>query len=67
MPLRDADILQVVREATEPLFPSDITIRLNGEFQAETTVDEVARRLTKLKDEIAQLPDGRWTMKKRLV
>jgi hypothetical protein len=49
MPIRDEDIFQILREATEPLFPSEITVRLNREFGAGATVDEVATRLTRLK------------------
>ena len=66
MPIGDEDILQVLREATESLFPSEITSRLNAEFGARATVDEVATRLTRLKQGVGQLPDGRWTVKRRL-
>ena len=66
MPIRDQDLLQILREAMEPAFPSEITARLNQDFGAGCTVDQVATRLTKLKDQVAQLPDGRWTLKKRL-
>ena len=67
MPIRDQDLLQILREATEPAFASEITARLNQEFLAASTVDQVATRLTKLKDQAAQLPDGRWTLKRRMV
>jgi hypothetical protein len=66
MPIRDEDILQILREAPEPLFPSEITSRLNSEFGARVTVDEVATRLTRLKQGVGQMPDGRWTVKRRL-
>ena len=66
MPIRDEDILRILREVAEPLFASEITVRLNHEFGAGSTVDEVATRLTRFKDGIAQLPDGRWTLKRRL-
>ncbi len=65
MPIRDEDILQILRESLEPLFPSDITSRLNDEFGAVSTVDIVATHLTNLNDRVAQLSDGRWTMKRR--
>ena len=67
MPIRDQDILQVLRETMEPAFPSEIAARLNQDFGAGCTVDQVATRLTKLKDQVAQLPDGRWTLKRRVV
>jgi len=65
MPIRNEDILRILREASEPLFPSEVTVRLNTEFEAGTTVDEVAKRLTQIKEGIVQLPDGRWTVKRR--
>jgi hypothetical protein len=66
MPIRDEDILRILREETEPLFPSEITVRLNREFGTGCTVDEVATRLTSLTKDVALLPDGRWTLKRRL-
>ena len=66
MAIRDEDILRVLREATEPLFPSEITARLNSEFCAVTTVHEVAIRLTRFREGIAQLPDGRWALRWRV-
>lgn len=66
MPIHNEDIFKILREATEPLYPSDITARLNSDFWARTTVDEVAIRLTKFKEHIAQLPDGRWILKRRM-
>ena len=66
MPIHNEDIFQMLREATEPLFPSDIAARLNSEFWAGTTVDEVAIRLTNFKEHIAQLHDGRWILKRRM-
>lgn len=56
MLIPNEDIFQILREATEPLFPSEITARLNSEFWAGTTVDEVAIRLAKFKEHISQLP-----------
>jgi hypothetical protein len=65
MPIRNEDILRILREASDPLFPSEVTVRLNKEFDAGTMVDEVAKRLIKIKEGIVQLPDGRWTLKRR--
>jgi hypothetical protein len=64
MTLHDEDILRIIREAPEPVFPSDVTAKLNEDSNAGTTVDAVATRLTKIKD-VIQLPDGRWTLKRR--
>ena len=66
MPIRNEDILRILREASEPLFPSEVTVRLNTEFDADATVDEVAKRLIKIKDGIVQLSDGRWTLERRV-
>lgn len=64
MPLRNEDIVRIIREAAEPLFPSDVTSKLNEDYNAGTTVDAVATRLMKIKD-VVQLPDGRWTVGRR--
>src|SRR5215469_11680504 len=55
-------ILRLLAEASEPLFPSDITERLNYELGsgATYTVDEVAMRLKVLDQRVKQLADGRW-------
>ena len=66
MPIRDEDLLQILREAIEPLFPSEITAVLNQDFAAACTVDQVATRLARLQDQVAQLADGRWMLKRRL-
>jgi len=60
-------ILRLLAEASEPLFPSDITERLNYELGsgATYTVDEVAMRLKVLDQRVKQLADGRWTLKGR--
>lgn len=69
MPTHEEHILRILREATEPLFPSEITERLNRELGAEAaayTVTEVAARLWRFTDQLEQLPDGRWTLKQRV-
>jgi hypothetical protein len=60
-------ILRILAEATEPLFPSEITERLNFELGsgATYTVDEVALRLKALDQKLDQIADGRWTLKGR--
>ena len=67
MPSHDDQILRILREATEPLFPSETTERLNRELGgAGYTMTQVAMRLASLKDQVVQLPDGRWTLKRRV-
>jgi hypothetical protein len=68
MPTLEEHILRILGEATEPLFPSEITERLNRELGAEATytVTEVAACLWRFTDQLGQLPDGRWTLKRRV-
>ena len=66
MQTHDEHILRILGEATEPLFPSETTDRLNRELGgAAYTMTEVVMHLARLKDKVAQLPDGRWTLKRR--
>ena len=67
---RQADeryILSILGEATDPLFPSEITERLNRELGAGAsyTMTEVVMRLKTLGQKVQQLADGRWTLKGR--
>lgn len=61
-------MLRILAEANDPLFPSEITERLNYELGsgAAYTVDEVALRLKSLEQLVELLSDGRWTLKRRL-
>lgn len=61
-------MLRILAEANDPLFPSEITERLNYEVGsgAAYTVDEVALRLKSLEQLVELLSDGRWTLKRRL-
>ena len=67
IPADERFILRILGEATDPLFPSEITERLNLELGsgAGYTVTEVALRLKTLDQKVEQLPDGRWTLKGR--
>ena len=66
LPTHEEHIVRILGEATEPLFPSEITYRLNQELGGGTayTMTEVVMRLKTLND-VTQLPDGRWTLKRR--
>ena len=67
MPTDDELIIRILREATEPLFPSAITDLLNqlgGE--AVYTMTEVVMRLKSLNQQVEQLPDGSWMLKPSL-
>jgi hypothetical protein len=66
MPTHEEHILRILGEATEPLFPSEITDRLNRELGAGSppyTMTEIVKRLQVL-EEITQIPDGRWILKR---
>ena len=69
MPTDDEHILRILGEATEPLFPSEITDRLNRERGkgAPHSMTKVVMRLQSLGKRVAQLPDGRWTLNRRRV
>jgi hypothetical protein len=60
-------ILRILGESSDPLFPSEITERLNLELGAgeRYTMTEVAMRLKTLDQKVEQQPDGRWTLKGR--
>ena len=67
-PNHDEHILRILGEAPEPLFPSEITDALNRELgtgPAYTTTD-IVMHLKRFGDKVAQLPDGRWILKKRM-
>ncbi len=61
-------ILRILAEANDPLFPSEITERLNYELGSGVaySVDEVALRLKTLEHQAELLGDGRWTLKRRV-
>lgn len=66
IPADERYILRILGEAADPLFPSEITERLNQELGVgeRYTMTEVAMRLKTLTGKIEQLPDGRWTLKR---
>ena len=69
MPTHEEHILRILSEAAEPLFPSEITDRLNRELGpgAAYTTTEIVWRLNGVGEEVAQMPDGRWTLKRLMV
>ena len=69
MPTHEELILRILSEATAPLFPSEITDRLNGELTAGAayTNTEIVWRLKGLGEEVAQMPDGRWMLKRLML
>jgi hypothetical protein len=67
MPPHDEHVVRILREASGPLFPSEIAEQLNGELGsgAAYTATEVVTLLHGLKEQVVQLPDGGWTLKRR--
>jgi hypothetical protein len=58
-------ILRILAEARSPLFPSQVTERMNYELMsgAPFTMTEVAIRLMTMNQAVEQLSDGSWTPK----
>jgi predicted Zn-ribbon and HTH transcriptional regulator len=59
-------ILRILKEATEPLFTSEIAERVNRELrpaEAYKTIEAV-KVLQGLHEQAVLLPDGRWTLKR---
>ncbi|PYX03966.1 MAG: hypothetical protein DMG74_17970 [Acidobacteria bacterium] len=69
MPTHEEHILRILGEATDPLFPSEITDRLNHELVAGAayTTTEIVSCLKGLSEEVAQMPDGRWMLKRLML
>lgn len=63
------EILRILSDAVEPLFPSEIADSLNRELNGKSvyTMTQVVMRLQKLGKIVVQVPDGRWTLKRRMV
>jgi len=61
-------LVRILGEAPEPLFPSEITARLNQSLGGRTpyTITEVVMFLKRLADQIEQTSDGRWALKRRM-
>ncbi len=65
MRTHEEHILRILREASEPLFPSEIAERLNRELGGSAyTRMEVVYGLQSLENVVAVLLDGRWRLKR---
>jgi hypothetical protein len=69
VPTLDEHILRILGEATEALFASDIAERLNRELRPDSAFAtvEIATHMRGMTDQVAQLPDGRWMLKRLMV
>jgi len=65
MPTHEEHILHILREAPEPLFPSEIAARLNRELQLDAFAPmDIVKRLQNMGERVARVADGRWTVKR---
>jgi hypothetical protein len=64
----EEQLLRILGEATEPIFPSEITDRLNRALGTRTpyTITEVVMFLKRLTEQVVQTADGRWTLKRKI-
>jgi repressor of nif and glnA expression len=62
-------ILRILGEATEALFSSEIAERLNKELRPDRAYStaEIVKHLKGMSDQVAQLPDGRWMLKRLML
>ena len=67
MPTFEEHILRILGEATEPLFASEIADHLNRELQTRYTNTGTVGLLKRLPEKVAQLPDGRWMLKRLML
>ena len=69
MPTLDEHIVRILSEASEGLFASEITELLNKELRPDKahTTPEVTKHLKGMSDKVAQLPDGRWMLKRLML
>jgi hypothetical protein len=65
---RKEHVLRVLGEAAEPLYCSEIAVRLNRELPPDAHCDpiDLVKLMLTLDDELSQLSDGRWTLKHRV-
>jgi len=66
VPTHEEHILRILGEAKEPLFASEIAEHLNSELRPDSAYStmEVAKRLKGMSEQVAQLLDGRWMLKR---
>ena len=69
MPTHEGRILRIIGEAKEPLFASEIAEHLNSELRPDSAYAtmEVAKRLKGMSEQVAQLLDGRWMLKRLML
>jgi len=68
MTTSEEQIFQILSEASGPLYSSDIAARLNQNCKLRNAYSpiDVVKRMQDLRDQVVQLSDGRWTLKRRM-
>jgi uncharacterized Zn finger protein len=68
VPTHEEHILRILGEAKEPLF-AKIAEHLNSELRPDSSYStmEVAKRLKSMSEQVAQLLDGRWMLKRLML
>lgn len=61
-------VVRILAEATEPLYSSEIAVRANQELPSGTRCQPVdlVKLMLSMDDQVSQLSDGRWTLKRRV-
>ena len=69
MPTHDEDILRILGEEKEPLFASEIAEHLNSALRPDSAYStvEVAKCMKSMSEQVAQLLDGRWMLKRLML
>ena len=67
MPTLEEHVVRILGEATEPLFASEIADHLNRELRTRYTNTEMVELLKRMPEQVAQLPDGRWMLKRLML
>jgi hypothetical protein len=66
MPTKEEQVLRILSETPESLYPSEIADRLNREVgpAGAFTAVEVVRYLQSLGDRVVQLQEGGWSLRR---
>jgi predicted Zn-ribbon and HTH transcriptional regulator len=69
VPIHEENIRRILGEAKEPLFASEIAEHLNSELRPDSAYStvEVAKFMKSMSEQVAQLLDGRWMLKRLML
>ena len=68
MMLSPQHVMRILGEATEPLYSSEIAVRLNRELPPDARCEptDLVKLMLSMDEQVSQLSDGRWTLKQRV-